>query len=129
MARNANTVKVNIIWSEGSGFIFQESLNDTGGVVVFKAGQRKFEVLAAGSYQLFFTAKNFTLADPPIGFPDGEPQWLRLDSGYTPRDFSMSSVNSGLVQNETGRFLVHRVGMDVEDPTVVNNPNPTDEPE
>jgi hypothetical protein len=125
MSSNAGTVKVNITWSEGQGFIFQETHNDTGGAVVFKAGKRKFEVLEAGSYQFFFSPTNFTLADPPIGYPDGKPSFLSLDPGHTPTAFSMSNVNSGLVPNETGRFLVHRAGEGEEDPTVVNNPNPS----
>jgi hypothetical protein len=146
MSTSSGTVAVNVTNSPGTGFIFQETSNTTGGAVSFSAGKRLFQVLTAGTYDLNFTATNFTLADPPIGFPDGEPPWLTLLSFTPPSQFSVQTVNSGSVPNQTGRFLIHSTnglkeqdlsavaggggsgsaGLDLDDgdPTVVNNPIP-----
>ena len=75
-----------------------------------------------------FTATNFTLDDPPVGFPDGDPEWLTLNCGSTTTQFTIETVNSGLLQNQTGKFLIHKSDGAVVDPTVVNNPIGTMEP-
>lgn len=126
MASIGGTVKVNIVWTPGVGFIYQETENDTGGAVEVNAGKRLFKVFRSGTYQLVFTAKAFTLADPPIGFPEGKPPFFELLPGYTDEKFTLLNYNSGTVENEMGSFLVHRSDGTVVDPTVVNNPNPPD---
>jgi hypothetical protein len=127
-------VATSITYVDQVGFVFQEVDSTTASVVVYE-GQRKYEVESSGAYQLTFIAANFSFADPPIGFPEGQPDWLTLDSGYTSEQFSMLVQNSGQVENQTGKFLIHAATLSlpadsaaadhVIDPTVVNNPNPS----
>jgi hypothetical protein len=119
---SSGTVFVNIIWD--GVFVFEETGNTTDGAVVFTAGKREFDVEGKGDFQLQFTATNFTLKDPPVGFPGGDPAWLQLEPGYTSTQFTMSSFNSGEVKNQSGTFLIHKDDGTTVDPTVVNNPNP-----
>jgi hypothetical protein len=117
-------VTTSITYDDQIGFIFQEVESNTS-VVTVQEGQRKFEVEDAGAYQLTFIAANFSLADPPIGFPEGPVSWLTLDPGYTSEEFSVIVQNSGTVENQTGKFLIHSTTQEgIVDPTVVNNPNP-----
>ena len=122
MSSDGGTVSVNITYNQSAGFIFQQTSNTTGGAVTIQAGKRLFEVTVAGTYLLAFTATNFQLDDPPIGFPEGDPAWLTLLAGYTATQFTVQTFNSGLVDNQTGTFLIHKSDGAVVDPTVINNP-------
>lgn len=121
-SENDGTVSVSITFNESTGFIFAETANTTDGAVAIVAGQRLFEVFNAGTYLLAFTATNFTLASPPVGFPHGDPDWLVLLSGATATQFSMQVTNTGTVPNQDGTFLIHQADGAVVDPTVINNP-------
>jgi len=94
------------------------------GPVRFDAGKRTFKVEASGEYDLSFLATNFRLKDPPIDFPLGDPDFLTLLPGYTDQRFTVRDSNSGLIKNQTAEFRVLKADGEVEDPTVVNNPDP-----
>jgi len=126
MATQSGTVTTDITIVD-SVFVFTEVSNTTGDAVTVEEGERWYGVDDTGSYQLTFNAVGFDFAtspQSPIGFPDGPVSWLTLNSGATAATFTVTVSNSGTVENQTGKFLIHSSGNGDVDPTVVNNPNP-----
>lgn len=123
---STGTVKVDVtLTAAEQEFTYRETENTTQGAVEFLPAGAQFKAFQAGRYQLVFTATNFDLAAPPVEFLPPTAPWLQLNSGFTAKEFSLTSINTGTVKNQMGSFEILQSDGGVADPTVVNNPIPT----